>query len=107
MERLLGREERSPSSGPAAQEKVRSSVLSLLCETEDMSPQLGGKAVLGTRFCFPRQDRGQQLRQKQRALEQEGLEAVRVLLAGERAPPPQELGGLFQAFVTRESQLYA
>ncbi|XP_070250212.1 secernin-2 isoform X3 [Myotis yumanensis] len=51
------------------------------------------------------QDLGQQLRQKQRDLEQEGLEAVRGLLAG--APPPQELGGLFQAFVERESQAYA
>ncbi|XP_006098973.2 secernin-2 isoform X3 [Myotis lucifugus] len=50
------------------------------------------------------QDLGQQLRQKQRDLEQEGLEAVRGLLAG--APPPQELGGLFQAFVERESQAY-
>lgn len=51
------------------------------------------------------QDLGQQLRQKQRDLEQEGLEAVRGLLAG--APPPQELGGLFQTFVERESQVYA
>ncbi|XP_032285176.1 secernin-2 isoform X3 [Phoca vitulina] len=53
------------------------------------------------------QDRGQQLRQKQRDLEQEGLEAARGLLAGEWAPPPQELGTLFQAFVERESQVYA
>lgn len=53
------------------------------------------------------QDQGQQLRQKQRDLEQEGLEAARGLLAGEWAPPPQELGGLFQAFVERESQAYA
>ncbi|XP_058559103.1 secernin-2 isoform X1 [Neofelis nebulosa] len=53
------------------------------------------------------QDRGQQLRQKQRDLEQEGLEAARRLLAGEQVPPPQELGGLFQAFVERESQVYA
>ncbi|XP_015426270.1 PREDICTED: secernin-2 [Myotis davidii] len=52
-------------------------------------------------------DLGQQLRQKQRDLEQEGLEAVRGLLAGAGAPPPQELGGLFQAFVERESQVYA
>nr|XP_023409394.1 secernin-2 isoform X1 [Loxodonta africana] len=53
------------------------------------------------------QDQGQQLRQKQRALEQEGLEAARGLLAGQRAPPPQEWGGLFQTFVERESQMYA
>lgn len=53
------------------------------------------------------QDHGQQLRQKQQDLEQEGLEAVRGLLAGEWAPPPQELGGLFQAFVERENQAYA
>ncbi|XP_043440149.1 secernin-2 isoform X1 [Prionailurus bengalensis] len=53
------------------------------------------------------QDRGQQLRQKQRDLEQEGLEAARRLLAGEQVPPPQELGGLFQAFVERESRVYA
>ncbi|XP_044104745.1 secernin-2 isoform X3 [Neovison vison] len=52
------------------------------------------------------QDRGQQLRQKQRDLEQEGLEAARRLLAGEWAPPPQELGALFQSFVERESQVY-
>lgn len=56
---------------------------------------------------FPGQDRGQQLRQKQRDLEQEGLEAARRLLAGEQVPPPQELGGLFQAFVERESRVYA
>nr|XP_058140073.1 secernin-2 isoform X4 [Dasypus novemcinctus] len=53
------------------------------------------------------QDRGQQLRQKQWDLEQEGLEAVRGLLAREGALPPQQPGGLFQAFVERESQLYA
>ncbi|XP_025714945.1 secernin-2 isoform X2 [Callorhinus ursinus] len=53
------------------------------------------------------QDRGQQLRQKQRDLEQEGLEAARGLLAGEWAPPPQELATLFQAFVEREGQVYA
>ncbi|XP_016057720.1 PREDICTED: secernin-2 [Miniopterus natalensis] len=53
------------------------------------------------------QDQGQQLRQKQRDLELEGLEAVRGLLAGECAPPPQELGGLFQVFVEKESQAYA
>uniref|UniRef100_A0ABI8AJR8 Secernin-2 n=2 Tax=Felis catus TaxID=9685 RepID=A0ABI8AJR8_FELCA len=53
------------------------------------------------------QDRGQQLRQKQRDLEQEGLEAARRLLAGEQVPPPQELGGLFRAFVERESRVYA
>ncbi|XP_032471816.1 secernin-2 isoform X1 [Phocoena sinus] len=53
------------------------------------------------------QDRGQQLRQKQRDLEQEGLEAVRGLLAREWAPPPQELGSLFQAFVEKESRVYA
>ncbi|TKC50574.1 hypothetical protein EI555_011507 [Monodon monoceros] len=50
------------------------------------------------------QDRGQQLWQKQRDLEQEGLEAVRGLLAREWAPAPQELGGLFQAFVEKESR---
>ncbi|XP_021562594.1 secernin-2 isoform X2 [Carlito syrichta] len=49
----------------------------------------------------------QQFRQKQRDLEQEGLEAARGLLAGEWVPTPQELGGLFQAFVERESQVYA
>ncbi|XP_006166158.1 secernin-2 isoform X1 [Tupaia chinensis] len=53
------------------------------------------------------QDRGQQLRQQQRDLEQDGLEAVRGLLTGEWAPEPQELGGLFQAFVEKESQAYA
>ncbi|XP_027481702.1 secernin-2 isoform X3 [Zalophus californianus] len=53
------------------------------------------------------QDRGQQLRQKQRDLEQEGLEAARGLLAGEWAPPPQELATLFQAFVEREGEVYA
>ncbi|XP_054449842.1 secernin-2 isoform X2 [Pteronotus mesoamericanus] len=53
------------------------------------------------------QGRGQQLRQKQRDLEQEGLEAARGLLAGEQTPHPQKLGGLFQAFVERESQAYA
>ncbi|KAF6096898.1 secernin 2 [Phyllostomus discolor] len=53
------------------------------------------------------QDQGQQLRQKQRDLEREGLEAASRLLAGEGAPPSQELGGLFQAFVERESQAYA
>ena len=47
------------------------------------------------------------LRQKQRDLEQEGLEAARRLLAGEQVPPPQELGGLFRAFVERESRVYA
>ncbi|XP_059236606.1 secernin-2 isoform X1 [Mustela nigripes] len=52
------------------------------------------------------QDQGQQLWQKQRDLEQEGLEAARRLLAGEWAPPPQELGALFQAFVERESRVY-
>ncbi|KAF0875208.1 SCRN2 protein, partial [Crocuta crocuta] len=53
------------------------------------------------------QDRGQRLRQQQRDLEQEGLEAAGRLLAGDWAPSPQELGGLFQAFVERESQVYA
>ncbi|PNI19400.1 SCRN2 isoform 9 [Pan troglodytes] len=53
------------------------------------------------------QDRGQQLQQKQRDLEQEGLEATQGLLAGEWAPPLWELGSLFQAFVKRESQAYA
>ncbi|OWK14529.1 hypothetical protein Celaphus_00001192 [Cervus elaphus hippelaphus] len=53
------------------------------------------------------QARGQQLRQKQRDLEQEGLAVVRGLLTRECAPPTQELGGLFQAFVEKESQAYA
>ncbi|XP_069399346.1 secernin-2 isoform X5 [Ovis canadensis] len=53
------------------------------------------------------QAQGQQLRQKQRDLEQEGLAAVRGLLTRECAPPTQELGGLFQAFVEKESQAYA
>uniref|UniRef100_A0A8C6FRA5 Secernin-2 n=1 Tax=Moschus moschiferus TaxID=68415 RepID=A0A8C6FRA5_MOSMO len=53
------------------------------------------------------QARGQQLRQKQRDLEQEGLTAVWGLLTRECAPPTQELGGLFQAFVEKESQAYA
>uniref|UniRef100_A0A667J635 Secernin-2 n=1 Tax=Lynx canadensis TaxID=61383 RepID=A0A667J635_LYNCA len=52
-----------------------------------------GSLSLGPISTFSWQDRGQQLRQKQRDLEQEGLEA--------------ELGGLFQAFVERESQVYA
>ncbi|KAM5274411.1 secernin-2 isoform 2-T2 [Ctenodactylus gundi] len=52
------------------------------------------------------QERGQQLRQKQRDLEQEGLEVVQRLLTSQQAPPPQELGGLFQAFVEKESQAY-
>lgn len=53
------------------------------------------------------QARGKQLRQKQRDLEQEGLVAVRRLLTRECAPPAQELGGLFQAFVEKETQAYA
>ncbi|XP_057573194.1 secernin-2 isoform X2 [Hippopotamus amphibius kiboko] len=53
------------------------------------------------------QDRGQQLWQKQRDLEQEGLVAVQGLLAGQGAPPPHELSGLFQAFVEKESRAYA
>lgn len=73
----------------------------LLRETKDMSP------FMGTHLCLSRQDQGQRLRQKQRDLEQEGLEAVRGLLARAGGPPPQELGGLFQAFVERESQAYA
>ncbi|XP_047401594.1 secernin-2 [Sciurus carolinensis] len=52
------------------------------------------------------QEQGQQLRQKQQDLEQEGLEAARRLLAGERTPAHQELGGLFQAFVEKETQAY-
>ena len=56
---------------------------------------------------FPGQARGKQLRQKQRDLEQEGLVAVRRLLTRECAPPAQELGGLFQAFVEKETQAYA
>ncbi|XP_022365160.1 LOW QUALITY PROTEIN: secernin-2 [Enhydra lutris kenyoni] len=65
---------------------------------------LGHQVALG--LMESGQDQGQQLRQKQRDLEQEGLEAARRLLAGEWAPPPQELGALFQAFVERESQVY-
>ncbi|XP_012864258.1 PREDICTED: secernin-2 isoform X2 [Dipodomys ordii] len=53
------------------------------------------------------QERGQQLWQKQRDLEQEGLEIARGLLTSEQTPAPQQLGSLFQAFVERESQLYA
>lgn len=33
--------------------------------------------------------------------------AVRQLLTRECAPPAQELGGLFQAFVEKETQAYA
>lgn len=80
---------------------------SCLWEVAGISPQAGGKPVPGTHLRLSWQDRGQQLRQKQRDLEQEGLEAVRGLLAGEWAPPPQELGALFQTFVERESQVYA
>ncbi|XP_047564774.1 secernin-2 isoform X1 [Lutra lutra] len=65
---------------------------------------LGHQVALG--LMESGQDRGQLLRQKQQDLEQEGLEAARRLLAGEWAPPPQELGALFQAFVERESQVY-
>lgn len=64
----------------------------------------GHQAALG--LMESEQDQGQRLRQKQRHLEQEGLEAVQGLLAGEWAPSPQELGGLFQAFVERESWVY-
>ncbi|XP_042529969.1 secernin-2 isoform X3 [Dipodomys spectabilis] len=53
------------------------------------------------------QERGQQLWQKQRDLEQEGLEIARGLLTSEQTPASQQLGSLFQAFVERESQLYA
>ncbi|XP_053424476.1 secernin-2 isoform X3 [Nycticebus coucang] len=53
------------------------------------------------------QERGQQLRQKQQDLEQEGLEAVQGLLVGKPASALQELGCLFQTFVERESQVYA
>lgn len=98
--------EGSLPSEPAAQEHVGSFVSSSRCETkDDMSPFMGAESCAGTHLCLSRQDLGQQLRQKQRDLEQEGLEAVRGLLAG--APPPQELGGLFQTFVERESQVYA
>lgn len=80
----------------------------LLCENADMPPFIRREACHGdSSLLFPGQNQGQQLRQKQRDLEQEGLEAARGLLAGEWAPPPQELGGLFQAFVERESQAYA
>ncbi|XP_045155254.1 secernin-2 [Echinops telfairi] len=53
------------------------------------------------------QDLGQQIQRKQRALEQEGLEVARGLLAGQQAPPAQEWGKLFQTFVGRESRMYA
>lgn len=75
---------------PAAQDNVSGSVL----------------PMPATHLCLSRQDQGQQLRQKQCRLEQEGLDAVRGLLAGEWAPSPQELGSLFQAFVERESWVY-
>lgn len=108
MERLLGREERSLSSEPAAQENVRSSVLSSAVRDRRHVPLNWEESLpWGLISAFPGQDQGQQLRQKQRDLEQEGLEAVRGLLAGEWAPSPRELGGLFQAFVKRESQVYA
>ncbi|CAK6438351.1 unnamed protein product [Pipistrellus nathusii] len=66
----------------------------------------GHQAALGLMESEQEQEQGRRLRQKQRDLEQEGLEAVRGLLAGAGAPPSQELGGLFQAFVERESQAY-
>ncbi|XP_007530068.1 secernin-2 isoform X2 [Erinaceus europaeus] len=53
------------------------------------------------------QERGKQLQQEQQKLEQEGLEAVQRLLTGEWTPHLQELSGLFQVFVERESQAYA
>ncbi|XP_008569191.1 PREDICTED: secernin-2 isoform X2 [Galeopterus variegatus] len=65
----------------------------------------GHQAAL--RLMESEQDLGQQLQQKQQDLEQEGLEAAQRLLAGKWTPTPQELGGLFQAFVERESQAYA
>ncbi|XP_062967549.1 secernin-2 isoform X2 [Cynocephalus volans] len=65
----------------------------------------GHQAAL--RLMESEQDMGQQLQQKQQDLEQEGLEAAQRLLAGKWTPTPQELGGLFQAFVERESQAYA
>ena len=70
------------------------------------SLDLEGSLSRGLISTFPGQDRGQQVQQKQRDLEQEGLEATRRLLAREWAPPPQELGTLFRAFVERESQAY-
>ncbi|KAM4842811.1 secernin-2 [Thomomys bottae] len=65
----------------------------------------GHQAALG--LMESGQEQGQQLRQKQRDLEQEGLEAARGLLTGEQTSALQELGSLFQAFVEKESQLYA
>lgn len=93
-------------SEPAAQEHVGPLSFLLLRETKAMSPFVGGKPA-GTHLGLSRQDQGRRLRQKQQDLEQEGLQAVRGLLAGAGAPPSQELGGLFQAFVERESQAYA
>ena len=103
----LGGAESLPSK-PAAQEKTGCPVLPPACGRWQASPlRPEGSLSLGPISTFPGQDRGQQLWQKQRDLEQEGLEAAWRLLAGEQVPPPQELGGLFQAFVERESQVYA
>lgn len=105
--RLQSCQEESLPSKLAAQRNVGDPVLSPACGRWQVSPSdLEGSLSQGLISAFPGQDRGQQLRQKQRDLEQEGLEAARRLLAGEWAPPPQELGALFQAFVERESQVY-
>ncbi|XP_013374849.1 PREDICTED: secernin-2 isoform X4 [Chinchilla lanigera] len=67
----------------------------------------GHQAALG-RMETEQQAWGEQLWQKQRDLEREGLKVLQGLLAaGEGSPPPQQLGSLFQAFVERESQAYA
>lgn len=76
-------------------------------ETADTPPLIGREPVPRTHPCLCWQGQGQRLWQEQQDLEQEGLEAVRGLLLGEWVPSPQELGGLFQAFVEKESQAYA
>ena len=108
----LGRDsragERSLPSELAAQENVWYPVLSPACGGRQVSSlYLEGSLSRGLMSTFPGQDQGQQLRQKQRDLEQEGLEAARGLLSGEWAPPAEKLGALFQAFVERESHVYA
>ncbi|XP_006889528.1 PREDICTED: secernin-2 [Elephantulus edwardii] len=66
---------------------------------------LGHQVALG--LMESEQDQGQQLRQRQQTLEQEGLEAAKSLLAGQQATPPQAWGSIFQTFVERESRMYA
>ncbi|XP_068920396.1 secernin-2 isoform X1 [Petaurus breviceps papuanus] len=64
----------------------------------------GHQAALG--LMESDQEQGLQLQKKQQDLEQEGQEALRKLLAGERTLSPQQLASLFQAFVEKESQAY-